>query len=195
MLRLPDVTLIALSGIGHRPEEHRLAFEKSREGIEFGAVKHVQLGSVRDIPTWNEAVINELYKYVDTSHCLLIHHDGYVINPDLWKDEWLGYDYAGSPWPLPQDDYSYRDESGGLVRVGNSVSLRSRRLMELAAQRPVEYRYGNNNEDGHICCWNRNWLEANGCLFMPFEEALDFGIEWPLPEHNGRRTFLFHSTS
>jgi len=65
--------------------------------------------------------------------------------------------------------------------------------MELAATRPSLHRYGNNNEDGHICCWNRKWLESKGCTFATFEQSLDFGREHDLPEHNGRRTFVFHS--
>src|SRR3990167_7989524 len=187
MLRLPDITLIALTSrdfVGHRD-----ALDTSCMGIQWGGTKIIWDAGIKSIGEWNERVIKDLWKYVDTKFALLFHADGYVINPDSWKDEFLQYDYVGSPWPLPQDDYSYRDEDGNIVRVGNSVSIRSRKLMELAAQRPVEYRYGNNNEDGHICCWNRKWLESKGCTFAPLELALDFGREHYLPEHNGRKTF------
>jgi len=193
MLKLPNVTLIALSGIGHKSDENMKALFLSREGIEFGDIKYIQLGSIVDIDSWNKAVIYELPKYVQTSHCLFIHGDGYVINPHLWKDEWLKYDWCSSPWPLPQDDYSYRSESGKIQRVGNSVSLRSKKLMKLVTTRPWKSYYGNTNEDGFITCHNREWLESQGCKFMPFDEALDFGKEHELPEHKGRSTFLFHS--
>lgn len=191
MLRLPDVTLIALTS--RKFEEHGRALDKSCVGIEFGAVKLIGRQDIKSIDDWNRVIIKDLYKYVDTSHALLVHADGYIINPHLWKDEWLKYDWCSSPWPLPTDDYSYRTPSGKLVRVGNSVGLRSKKLMELVASRDMEYHYGNNNEDGEVCVWQRDWLEEQGCTFMPFEEALDFGKEHELPEHKGRDTFLFHS--
>ena len=155
MIFLPDVTLICLTN--QKFSEHLLAMEKSCEGISFGARKIIYDMDCTSISKWNEKIIKELPQYVQTSHALLIHADGWVINPNLWKDEWLSLDFIGAPWPLPQDDYSYLDEEGGLVRVGNSVSLRSKKLMDLVATRPMEYHYGNNNEDGQICCWNRKW--------------------------------------
>lgn len=191
MIYLLSVTLILLTNRDFGGAQK--AMDKSREGIEFGGAKIIWDEYCYSIDKWNEKMIKELPQYIQTSHALIIHQDGYVINPNLWKDEWLELDYIGAPWPLPQDDYSYRDEEGNLVRVGNSVSLRSKRLMQLAATRPVEYRYGNNNEDGHICCWNRKWLESQGCKFATLEQAVHFSKEHEIPENMGLKTFAFHS--
>lgn len=195
MLKLPNVTLICLTNKDF--EGHLEAMEKSCEGIEFGARKIIFDMDCDSIEKWNEKIIKELPNYVQTSHALLIHSDGYVINPHFWSDSWLNYDYIGAVWPLPQDNYSYRDEEGNIVRVGNSVSLRSKKLMDLVATRPMEYHYGNNNEDGQICCWNRKWLESQGCKFAPFHEAMSFSKEHHLPEHDALgknfKTFAFHS--
>jgi hypothetical protein len=191
MISLPNVTLICLTNKDF--EGHKKAIDKSCEGVTFGAVKLIWDEKCDSIDKWNWKIIFDLPKYVDTSHALLIHADGYVIHPELWKYEWLEYDYIGSPWPLPQDDYSYRDEWGQIVRVGNGVSLRSKKLMDLIATRPMIYHYNNNNEDGQICCWNRQWLISQGCKFAPFEEALIFGKEVELPENKDLDTFLFHS--
>lgn len=193
MILLSQITILALSGIGHKQIENAQAVKLSSERITFGAVKYIQLGEIKDIDSWNRAVIFELPKYVETSHCLFVHGDGYVLYPELWNPEWLELDYIGAPWPLPHDDYSYRSESGKLQRVGNSVSLRSKKLMDLIATRPMEYHYGNNNEDGQICCWNREWLESQGCKFATFEQALHFSKEHELPENKGLKTFMFHS--
>ncbi len=193
-IKLPDVTLITVTGKNYQRDEHKKALQKSYEGIDFGSIVHVESTDIFDVESWNTFISKELYKHFYTTHCLLIHSDGYVIHPELWKDEWLQYDFAGSPWPLPTDSYSYRNENGEIVRVGNSVGLRSRRLMHLISTRPNDFHFGNNNEDGNICTWNRSWLESLGCKFMPFEEALNFGREIDLPEHQGRDTFLFHST-
>src|SRR3954469_4298652 len=104
MLQLPDITLIALTNKNFL--EHKEAIDRSCANIEFGAVKLIWDEKCTSIAEWNRKIIFELPKYVFTSHALLIHADGYVIIPHLWRDEWLDLDYIGAPWPLPKDDYS-----------------------------------------------------------------------------------------
>jgi len=191
MLNLPQVTIILLTNRDF--EGAKRALDKSCGFIEFGGAKIIWDEKCDSIEKWNEKMIFDLPKYVDTSHALIIHQDGFVQAPYLWKDEWIQYDYIGAPWPLPKDDYSYRDEEGNIVRVGNSVSLRSKKLMDLIATRPMEFHYGNNNEDGQICCWNRKWLESKGGKFAPLEVAIHFSKEYQLPENAGLNTFVFHS--
>lgn len=190
-LKLPNVTLICLTNKDF--DGHKFAIDMSTVGIEFGAVKLIWDEKCTSIDEWNRKIIQDLYKYVDTSHALLIHADGYVLDPDLWKPEWLEYDYIGAPFPLPTDDYSYRTPSGKLVRVGNSVSLRSRKLMELASKREWKSYYGNTNEDGFITCHNREWLEEQGCKFAPLDVAVHFSKEHTIPENELLDTFMFHA--
>lgn len=192
MLKLNNITLIALSGLDYQTKENIHALNESCKGIEWGAVKYIQQGDIIDINSWNKAVIYDLHKYIDTDFAMFVHGDAEITHPELWDNEWLKLDYIGSPWPLPNDEFSYRTSSGRLIRVGNSVSLRSKRLMELIATRPMEYHYGNNNEDGQICVWERDWLESQGCKFATFEQALKFGKEHELPENRGVDTFLVH---
>ena len=190
MIRIPQVTLVCLTG-KDRPG-HEKAIEKSTKLISFGAVKLLWDESIASIDEWNRKVIQELPGYIETSHALLIHADGYVINPFMWDNAWLEYDYIGAPWPLPQDKYSYRDEAGDLVRVGNSVSLRSKKLMALVKTREWRSYYGNTNEDGFICCHNRKWLESQGCRFAPLDVAKYFSKEHELEENRDIKTFAFH---
>lgn len=193
MIILPNVTLIVISGIGHKAEENTQALVLSQRGIEFGAVKYIQLGEIKNIDSWNKAVIYQLPKYIETSHALLVHGDGYVISPELWNDEWLNYDYIGAPWPLPTDNYSFRDEVGDIVRVGNSVSLRSKRLMQRVSKFPWRFYYGNSNEDGFISVHHRKELESEGFKYAPLEVAVNFSKEHEIPENKGLKTFAFHS--
>lgn len=195
MLKLSNITLIALTGIGYKTDSHVEAIKKSCEGIEFGEVKLIQLADITDIDSWNKAVIYDLWKYVDTDFALFIHDDGYVINPDLWNDDWLQYDFIGAPWPLPQDDYSYRDDKGRLQRVGNSVGLRSKKLLVAPSLYNFEWKsyYGNTNEDGFLVCHNRSKLEELGIKFAPLEVAVHFSKEHEIPENVRLSTFMFHS--
>ena len=190
-IKLPQVTLICLTNKDF--EGHKRAMDKSCEGIEFGGVKLIWDEKITSIDKWNEAIIYDLPNYVQTAFAMLIHADGYVINPQAWRDEFLSYDYVGAPWPLPQDSYSYRTPGGGLVRVGNSVSLRSRVLMGKVATREWKSYYGNTNEDGFICCHNREWLEDCGMKFAPLEVAAHFSKEHEIPENIGLETFAFHA--
>lgn len=195
MLFLPNITLIVLSGIDYETKGNLEALKKSRLGIKWGAVKYIQQSDIKDIDSWNKAVIYDLHKYVDTSHAMFIHADGYVINPSLWRDEWLDYDYIGAPWPLPQDDFSYRTPKGEIIRVGNSVSLRSRKMLSLPSELNLEWKsyYGNTNEDGFLCVHNRDILIEHGCRFADIEVAKHFSKEHSIPENDGLETFAFHS--
>lgn len=193
MIKIPKVTLIAYGSYKYK-EAQQKALDLSCKEIVWGAVKNIIDDNCTDIGKWNQRVITELPKHVQTSHCLFIHADAWVINPEMWTNRWLKYDWVSSPWPMPKDSFSYRDEEGNIVRVGNSVGLRSKKLLDLGAQREVKYRFGNNNEDGHYCCWNRKWLESKGCKFAPLEVAKYFGREHTIPENeNIKKTFLFHS--
>ena len=196
MLKTPNVTLIALSGIDYQTRENLNALKKSCEGIEWGAVKYIQQGDITDINSWNKAVVYDLHKYVDTDFALFVHGDGYVVNPHLWRDSFLDYDYVGAPWPLPRDDFSYRTPTGELVRVGNSVSIRSRRLLRLPSELHLPWKpyYGYTNEDGFICVHNREILKAHGCKFADIDIARHFSKEHEVEENKGLETFAFHST-
>lgn len=191
MLKLPDVTLICLTNKDF--EGHKKAIDKSCESIEFGAVKMIWDEKITSIDEWNRRIIYDLYKYVDTSHALLVHPDGYIRHAELWREEWLDYDFVGAPWPLPSDTYSYRSESGRILRVGNSVSLRSKRLMERVAKFEWKSYYGNTNEDGFVSCHHRDELEAEGFKFAPLEVAIHFSKEHEIPENVNVPSFAFHS--
>ena len=193
MLKLPNCTLIALTNRDF--EGHKRAVDKSCEGIEWGGVKIIWDESITGIDDWNRKIIYELHNYVSTDFCMLIHADGYVVRPGLWQEDFLNYDYVGAPWPLPRDSYSYRDSHNNLIRVGNSVSLRSKRILELPTKLNLEWKsyYGNTNEDGFLCCHNRNILESNGVVFAPLDIAKHFSKEHTIPENKELDTFAFHA--
>lgn len=193
MLSLPNVTLIALTNLDF--EGHKKALDKSCEGITWGAVKLIWDEGITDINEWNRKIVFELHNYVQTEFAMLIHADGYVIDPDMWRDEFLDYDYIGAPWPLPQDDYSYRAANEQIIRVGNSVSIRSKRLMELPSRLGMEWKsyYGNTNEDGYICVHNRHLFTGLGMKFAPIDIARHFSKENEMLENEGIKTFAFHS--
>jgi hypothetical protein len=183
MLKLENVTLCTLGSEKYK-KQNQNALDYSSSKVEFGAVKNIILPT-DTIDKWNRAVVFDLGDYIDTDFALIIHPDGGVGNPNAWDDKWFEYDFIGAPFPLPNDDFSYRDINGKIQRVGNSVGLRSKKLMQLPKKLGMEWKsfHGFFNEDGYICVNMRHIFEEHGCKFAPFEEAVKFGCETMLDEH------------
>ena len=207
MLNLESVTLIAMTSVGVEPTIK--APEYSCKDIKFGAGKLVSDTQPENLPTnityeytekisnideWNHDIIYKLGKHVDTEFAMLIHADGFIVNADAWKPEFLDYDYIGAPWPLPNDNFSYRDINGELIRVGNSVSLRSKKLIDLPVKLNLEWKpfHGYYNEDGFICVNYRHIYKEHGCKFADIHLAKYFSHETMIPEIQGIKPFAFH---
>lgn len=195
MLKLPDVTLIAFgsTNVGGM----RKALDASIRGVDFWDVKLVD-EECNGIDEWNRKIIFDLTDFIETPFAILIHPDGYVVNPESWDEDWLSFDYMGAPWPLPTDDYSYRTPKGEIVRVGNSVSLRSKKILDLPRQLGLEWKsyFGNTNEDGFLTCHNRDVLKEHGVNFAPIEVAKWFSKELDMPENaDVDKPFAFHKRS
>lgn len=192
-IKLPNVTLCCIGSEKYK-EQQQKALDYSSRDIEFGEVKNI-IVNTNTIDEWNKAVVFDLGDYINTEFALLIHPDGFVVNPDMWRDEWLQYDFIGSPFPLPKDNFSYRDINGVIQRVGNSVSLRSKKLLDLPKKINMEWKsfHGFYNEDGYITVNMRHVFEENGCKFAPLEMAKYFGRECEITENkNVDKTFVFH---
>lgn len=120
----------------------------------------IQINPIRDKGDYSTFIVNELYRYIETDYCLIFQVDGFVLNPLGWSDEFLNYDYVGSP-------------SKGIGGRGE-FSLRSKKLMEYIANITLtkvedEYEY--------ICKYYGRYLEADGFRFAPYEVARKFSVE------------------
>lgn len=207
-LSLPQVTLVAVTSI--KVYETIKALEYSMRGIDFGEVllithrrpfylpKGIQYrhtDRVSDIDSFNYMMVYDMDKYIRTEFILLVHYDGFVVNPHKWQDEFLQYDYIGSPWPVPEGHHCYHDTYGNLCRVGNSVSLRSKRLLKFPREAGLNWEPsedGTYNEDIFLCCMNKHRIEQAGMRIAPVELAACFGHEHAVPETEGIEPFLFH---
>jgi hypothetical protein len=208
MINLPNVTLIALTSV--RIPQTIKALEYSCLEVKFGEVKiasdikpnflpsyikHEFTEKSSSIDEWNYNIIYNLPRHIETDFALLIHDNGFVVNPNSWRDEFLNYDYIGAPWPLPNDNFSYRDNNNNLIRVGNSVSLRSKKLLDVPIKLNLEWKpfHGFTNEDGFICVNYRHKYLEDGCKFANIDVAKYFSHESMIPEINGIDPFVFHN--
>lgn len=206
--KLDRVTLVAVAT--KEVEETLKALRYSTLGIEFAEVllladfnpdpnasdfRYETIKPFGDVGEWGRFIVFELYKHIKTDFILLVHADGFVVNPHKWDDDFLQYDYIGSPWPLPKDKFSFRDEDGNIVRVGNSVSIRSKKLLSLPKKLNLNWdmaAYGYFHEDGFVCAQHKKILESNGIKFAPLNLAARFGREKEIPENKYIEPFVFH---
>lgn len=205
MIDLKDVTIVSVTGVNSK--DHLKAIKYSSEFIRFAEKKLITSEEVRDssvevvrIPSmdyveYSRFLVYDLGDHINTSHALIVQSDGYVVNPDQWNDDFLKYDYIGAPWPLPSDNFSFRDPEGNIQRVGNGgFSLRSKKLLSLAKELNLEWKsyFGFYNEDGFYTCHNRWIYEKHGCKYAPIEVASSFSQELYIPENEGVIPFGFH---
>lgn len=211
MIELNNITLVLMSSVDI--ENSISALIESCKKIKFNSVKfisHIRPASLPDFIEFNyidpitsidQYSFNMIYKlsnYINTDFAITCQSDGFIVNPHLWKDEFLNYDYIGAPFALPSDSYSYRDIYGNIFRVGNGgFSLRSKRLIDLPNELNLEWKsfHGFYNEDGFICAMNRHIYEQNGIKFAPIDVAKYFSHEAQIPEIQGIEPFGFHGKS
>lgn len=147
--------------------------------IDIEGVEVIQIESISSKREYSKFVMFELYKYIQTDYMLIIQGDGYILNGELWDDEWFKYDYIGARW-LETDDFT----------VGNGgFSFRSRRLMALVGD--LDYRGIYHPEDSVICRIYRPLFEGGfNILYAPNEVADRFSYECVRPT---QKTFGFHN--
>ena len=207
MLNLQSVTLVAVATT--EIDATCKAIAHSCAEISYGSVKllsscdsthrpkicqWIEIPPFKSVGEWGRFVVFDLHRYIDSEFILLIHADGFVVNPDKWRNEFLEFDYVGAPWPLPRDYFSYRDYYGNIIRVGNSVSLRSARILRLPSQLnlPWSSDHGYFHEDGYLCVQNRHILQEYNVRFAPLSVSVHFSRERTLYENKHIEPFAFH---
>lgn len=151
---------------------------------EAETIDLIKINKISSIKDYSNFIIYSLYKYIKTSHILIVQWDGYIINQKKWDSNFLNYDYIGAPFIPREYDKNYcKDLNGAFYAIGNGgFSLRSKRLLEAPTKFKLEdnKEYTNFNEDGFFCVYHRKFLESKGLIWAPFEIAKKFSIESPL---------------
>jgi len=199
---LRDVTLVCASGI--KIPESLSVVEQICQHFVFGGVNCLLGGESEGSPKmtskeeYSRVICQYIPKFIGTSHLLICQWDSGLIDPTLWNDEWLKYDYIGAPWPPHLAKMIGRPQEEHRPWVGNGgFSLRSQRLMDWVSRKnyptlqPGEHP-DMVNEDVVICrCW-RQEAEAAGFVFAPPSVAAKFAVEYTIPLITPARVFGFH---
>jgi len=186
-LQLQNVTLFGADTVDL--DRILLAFEICMKYADFAAVKVVAdvpedyvtesgiqvftTNKINSISDYSQFIFKDTNNYIDTDFVLIAQHDGFILNPDAWQDDFLNYDYIGAPWPI----------DGELVSGNGGFSIRSKKLLELTQSDDVikvgninDHKYAE-NEDWILCVVLRKYLEEKGISFAPGEIARKFSIE------------------
>ena len=192
---IKDVTLLAID-CTDRIRGTIEALNICVENIEFGDVvllrhekpnnlpsfiTHREIKEIKNIDEYNSFVFLDLYKYFDTSHVLLGQDHAYILHPEVWDDNWLKFDYIGSPWGIVPN--AYIANNGEISRVGNGgFSIRSKKICRLPSEKGWGLReeQGFKNEDGQICCYWKKEMLIEGVKYAPLNVAVEFGYEKPM---------------
>jgi len=191
-LKLPNVTL--LSATTSEMDAAQLSMKISSHNIEFRAskllcsslpekkypnIEYVSIPQLNSVDDYNELIFQNLYKYFETSHCLIVQADSFVVNASLWKEKFLKYDYIGGPWPNKieiKPDLILNLEKNP---VGNGgFSLRSHKLVETTAK--INFKSLNfpmKAEDVVICYYLYQEMINSGIRFAPPKLAAQFSME------------------
>lgn len=197
MINIDNCTLFAVDCI--QPELAIKALEKTCKQINFKEViffsdvkptylndkfKFHQIEKINNLDEYSEFMLTKLTNFIDTEFCFSIHHDGFVVNLELWSNDFIKYDYIGAPWPSTAQ-FILEGK-----RVGNGgVSIRSKKLMEYVKTIPQR-----GHEDTVICVNLRTHLEERGFTFAPLEVAAKFSVELTCADLDQQvsNTFAFH---
>ncbi|MFZ2523321.1 MAG: DUF5672 family protein [Minisyncoccia bacterium] len=160
----------------------------------------IPINEIKSVEEYSRFAIAEIDKYVSTTHVLIIQYDGFILNPDAWTDEFLEYDYIGSPWLVSQklsvNVFGFPEKLVGKFVVGNGgFSLRSKKLTSLCAELAHKNFFTKYHpEDVVLCVKNRKFLEDSGIKFAPVPLAQRFSFEAESEEkYTWDGQFGFHS--
>ncbi|MBW4425772.1 MAG: hypothetical protein KME50_15295 [Nostoc desertorum CM1-VF14] len=168
----------------------------------FPQLEVIKIPPIRSLVEYSRFVIKELNSFIDTEFCLVTQGDGFIINPQLWSEEFLNYDYIAAPWRKQTHLVNSQGKTVDILdftknRVGNGgFSLRSKKLLEVSSQLDFDnLKTSSLSEDLIICHYFHDWFKDQDIKFAPLEIAVKFSFEQPIEELDNfswENTFGFH---
>ncbi len=213
MKRKLPVDLVAIST--NKVSETLKAIEYSTREFDFNNVyfftnenidtnfEIIKIPKFNNIIDFNNFTLS-LNNYVVSEFALLIQHDGHIVNPSNWKDEFLNFDYIGAPWPLDSkwnkrwDSYP-REMASKIItnlssnRIGNGgFSLRSKKFLEYASGFKKDFFENGVPEDIFLNVYNYDLAKDFGINYPSISTALDFSCETPLKKSDYSKVKKYH---
>ncbi len=129
-----------------------------------------------------------LHNFINSDYCLIVQHDGWIINGKNWSENFFEYDYIGAPCHAAfvgnqlVSSYKWVGNSAAVVIQNGGVSLRSKKYLEAPSYLGVLYYFSEvevlQNEDVQLTGIFKKVLEDGGIRFAPEEIAKNFSLEY-----------------
>jgi len=172
----------------------------THEKVSHPDIRVIKIDKLASVDAYNDFILRLAEHIVDSEYTLVLQDDGFVVSPDLWRNEFLDYDYIGAPWPADRSwvekQFNKEFMPDGFNQVGNGgFSLRSLRFMELSSHFASCEGAG---EDTFLCHTQYKFMKTWGIKFAPVEVAKLFSWEnniddWQNPgELDISKHFGFH---
>jgi hypothetical protein len=152
---------------------------------DFKGVETISIWKLGNVGEYSNFCMKILNRYINTDFCMIMQDDGFIINPNLWDDQFLTYDYIGAPWPIGLGTTTAE------TQVGNGgFSIRSKRFLEFSSSLFPTMQ----NEDKYILDTNRRALNSANLKIAPVELAKKFSVEISIDnKHVLKNCFGFHA--
>jgi hypothetical protein len=134
---------------------------------ECDKVEFIQIPPLKSNNEYGHIIFEHLPEIITDDHVLIFQWDGFCLNPNKWRDDFLDYDYIGAP-------------NGDWVGNGG-FSIRSKKLLQKIKKLNINIDLTNpfdQPEDQIICAHKKSLLETNGIRFAPRAIAAQFGFEF-----------------
>lgn len=165
--------------------ERTILFSHIDPGNNVAKADHIQI-PMMEMDQMNVWINCGIPPFIESDYVMYVHEDGMILDPKLWRDEFLTYDFLGAPW------------ADGIV--GNhGFSVESQKLLRIKRDLPFSPKL-TTREDGwlyhasdvYLCRVHRRLLEDYGIKFAPKDVAVSFSTEqtgqvWPSFGYHGRR--------
>jgi hypothetical protein len=151
----------------------------------------IKINKNKDIVDYNNQMV-QLHKLVKSEYCLIVQHDGHILNHRNWSNQFFDYDYIGAPWPnseswkkrwikypenIKNNIYKNIDHN----RVGNGgFSLRSKRYLDYCSTFEPDFLKHGVPEDIFLNLVNYEKAKDSGMKYPDVKTAIKFSYETPL---------------
>lgn len=187
-MNLDNVTLVTVACQPETVNSHKAALRHCESMCNFKKTLLISCADDKEFDNVNVGCLDKgmysqfcvemLNDYIDTEFCLLVQWDGFIINKDMWTEDFLNYDYVGAPWPF----------FGNMIGNGG-FSLRSKKFLSISSKINYTTNFPPGTpaisglsicpEDWFLCQAHRKTFEENNVSFPSFELARQFSIEHP----------------
>lgn len=186
MIDLSNTTLICIGST--KTQETLQAIEICCGFATFKDIKYFtdqdtpytcRIAKIKSIREYDNFVIKELPKYIESDFALTIHWDGFIVNSNAWTNEFFNYDYIGAPWPW----WNHVCGNGGFT-------LKSKKFLDAQKEMFNESYVVNSPDDVDLCINNRQTFIDKKCVYAPPNIAYQFSTEYG--GYHNYNSFGFH---